>query len=105
MPKIRSRHNPLRLPLDSPKMRAAIDALERRNLDLIRPTSHQLKIDDINFYPDKGTIVADNSRALPQRGLKALLKLIDSRNDIPSANELYLELEDSNDGNSKQNLH
>lgn len=75
-------------------MRAAIDELERRNVDFIRPTQHQLKIDDINFYPDTGTIVVDNGRALLQRGLEELLKLIESRNLIPKNNDLYIELID-----------
>lgn len=105
MPKMRSRHKPVRLPLDSPKMRAAVDELERRKVDFIRPTPHQLMIDDINFYPNKGTIVVDNNHTLPQRGLEALLKLIESRNIIPAKNELYIELIDPKDLDQNKNLH
>ena len=76
MPKIRSRTAPLRRGGDSPEMRAAIDQLESQGVRFIRPTQFQLKIGDINFYPDTGTIQLDGCEASEERGLPALPQIL-----------------------------
>jgi hypothetical protein len=76
VPKIRSRTAPLRRAGDSLEMRAAVDQLQSQGVRFIRPTPFQLKIGDINFYPDTGTILLDGGKALEERGLPALLQII-----------------------------
>lgn len=68
---------PSRYQRDSDKMRQAIDWLETQGYSFSRPTEWQLKIGEINFYPDKGTIIRDRGRLPhPDRGLAALQKLL-----------------------------
>ena len=79
MPKLRSRTAPLVRENDRREMREAIAQLQAREVHFIRPTQYQLKIDDINFYPETGRIQIDGSKALKERGLSALLQIVESR--------------------------
>jgi hypothetical protein len=45
-----------------------------------RPTVYQLKIDDLSFYPGRGTIFRDGSpAATTEKGLDALVVIISMR--------------------------
>ena len=58
-------------------MRTAMDWLKGQGIAFRRPTDWQLKIGNLNFYPDKGTIFRDGGRhPLPQRGLNGLKELL-----------------------------
>ncbi len=61
-------------PDDPPAMVEAITKLNERGIGFDRPTHWQLKIDEWNFYPVRGTIYCDGALdAEPERGLDALL--------------------------------
>jgi hypothetical protein len=65
------------LPDDTPAMAKAIATLKDHDIPFIRTSRFQLKIDEWNFYPDRGTIVRDDgSAAETDRGLDALLARI-----------------------------
>lgn len=78
---------------DHPAMIAAIERLEREDIDTRRPphNAYQLKVlDRINFYPVKGTIFIDEeTQAREARGLSSLVKLVRA---IENGEE-YLEVE------------
>jgi hypothetical protein len=60
-----------------PKMQDAMDELTCAGIDFEQTSQYQLKIGDLNYYPAKGTIFRDgDKKALKERGLDALLKLI-----------------------------
>lgn len=61
------------LPDDPPKMVQAIDRLNSLGIMFERKTLYQLKIDQWNFYPGRGTIVRDGGLPEQDRGLEALL--------------------------------
>ncbi len=62
------------LPDDPPRMVHAIHRLNALGIGFERKTAYQLKIDEWNFYPGRGTIVRDGHPAAePDRGLAALL--------------------------------
>jgi hypothetical protein len=92
MPKMKSRTAPLRRAGDSMEMRAAVDQLQSQGVGFIRPTPFQLKIGDINFYPDKGTIYLDDrGKALKERGLPVLLEILARLRERNQATDLVLE--------------
>ncbi|MFG1437781.1 hypothetical protein V5F38_01090 [Xanthobacter sp. V0B-10] len=65
------------LPDDPPRMAHAIHRLNALGICFERKTAYQLKIDEWNFYPGRGTIVRDGHPAAePDRGLAALLARI-----------------------------
>ncbi|MFG1430443.1 hypothetical protein V5F44_07460 [Xanthobacter sp. V2C-8] len=65
---------PAPLPDDPPRMVHAIQRLNSLGISFERKTAYQLKIDEWNFYPGRGTIVRDGHPAAePDRGLTALL--------------------------------
>ena len=65
------------LPDDTDDMQIAIDVLNRARVKCERKTKWQLKIGDLSYYPDKGTICRDGpDRALPERGLESLMRLV-----------------------------
>jgi hypothetical protein len=67
--------NPKARPDDADKMRDAITSMNDAGLQFSRPNRYQLKIGDLSFYPDKGTIFRDGDRAIwEQRGLDAILE-------------------------------
>jgi hypothetical protein len=58
-------------------MQECIDTLLVRGLDFERMSRWQIKIDSVNYYPDRGTIFVDgDDAALKERGLDALLTTI-----------------------------
>lgn len=65
---------------DHPNMIAAINRLQREQIDARRPvnSNHQLKfINGTSFYPNKGTIFVDEEPgARAERGLDALISLM-----------------------------
>jgi len=62
------------LPDDTLAMAKAIATLKDHGIPFLRTSRFQLKIDEWNFYPDRGTIVRDDgSAAETERGLDALL--------------------------------
>lgn len=80
MAKQRSRIAPIRRDDDSPAMCEAISWLERNKWSFYRPTHVQLKIDDVSYYPDRGTIMIDGyGSPSSESGLPALQALLDRR--------------------------
>jgi hypothetical protein len=62
---------------DPQPMKDAIDTLNEMGVTFQRPTIHQLKIDDLSFYPGRGTIFRDGSPgAMTEKGLDALVFII-----------------------------
>lgn len=62
------------LPDDPPRMAHAINCLNALGICFERKTAYQLKIDEWNFYPGRGTIVRDGHPAAERDcGLAALL--------------------------------
>lgn len=58
-------------------MADAIAALQAIGIDFDTPSPFQLKVGDLNFYPNRGTICRDGDRArLKAKGLKAFLDLV-----------------------------
>ena len=46
----------------------------------IRPTKYQVKIGDVNYYPDKGTIHVDGESRASERYLDGLEKILTRKN-------------------------
>lgn len=69
---------PKRMESDSAKFDAANDMLEQLCVCYWRVSRSQLKIGDINFYPNTGTITFDGiAKACKAKGLDALVERID----------------------------
>ena len=70
---------------DCKAMVEAIHSLLAKGVDVRRPpnSAYQLKVsDDLSFYPAKKTIFRDcDAAALPERGLEALVNLLESEGD------------------------
>ena len=61
----------------APPVRQAIQALRERGVTFDLKTVHQLKVDDLSFYPGRGTIFRDgDSGAIAEHGLEAFLTLV-----------------------------
>ncbi len=61
---------------DTPAMCAALEQLTEARIRFQRKTRYQIKVGDLSFYPDKGTIFRDGDRqALDARGLDQFLSL------------------------------
>ncbi|WP_300974465.1 hypothetical protein [Sphingomonas sp. LHG3406-1] len=74
-------------PGDSPQMTAALDRLMVEGADARRPVGndHQIKVTwDINYYPDKGTILPDRGSKLAVFGLDALIKYLRETGRLPA---------------------
>ena len=68
---------PIDLSRCAPQVRHAMRVLRDRGVAFQLKTVHQLKVDDLNFYPARGTIFRDGDvAALEQNGLDALISLI-----------------------------
>ncbi len=69
---------------DSPEMIAAIEALHARGYEPRRPANnnYQIKVNpNLSYYPGTGTTLTDGaSSPLSERGLDALLKLLERQN-------------------------
>jgi hypothetical protein len=74
----RSIFQPLKpLPDDTNEMKTTIDVLNRAFVTYERKTKWQLKIGNLSYYPNKRKIYRDgDDRALPERGLESLMRLI-----------------------------
>lgn len=71
---------PKRMEDDSAAFDAANDLLEQMKISYWRPSPDHLKIGDINFYPNTGTITFDGvSKAWKEKGLDALVERIEAR--------------------------
>lgn len=67
---------PLRLPGDSPRWKEAIDWCEAEGIPVTRRSEHQLKVGNLNFYPDGGSLNYDQCRRLEQHGLPAFKEAV-----------------------------
>jgi hypothetical protein len=78
---------PLHRTGDEKAMTDAIDLLLERGVDVYRPSPIQLKCGPISYYPSTGTVVRDGSGKEPEKGLKALARVLDEvtpkRDDEP----------------------
>jgi hypothetical protein len=74
-----SRTRPVETKTDTPAMTEAIRSIQSWGYRPVRPTAHQLKIGDTSFYPEKGTIVVDGKKQEPEKGLPALLALLNKK--------------------------
>lgn len=63
---------------DAPHVRKEIQTLLDRGYPVVRHSVHQLKIGSISYYPGKGTIMEDPHYVRSEKGLEALLDLIES---------------------------
>jgi hypothetical protein len=54
-----------------------------------RPSVHQIKIRDVNFYPGRGTITIDPSILHPYKGWDALFALLSEK--YPPSMILYMK--------------
>lgn len=65
---------------DSERFDAANDMLEAMKVFYKRTSADQLKIRDINFYPNTGTIKIDDERkSRREKGLEELKRLLEER--------------------------
>lgn len=61
----------------SPTVQHALRRLYEAGVRFDLKTVHQIKVDDLNFYPAKGTIFRDGDPgALDQDGLDAFIRLV-----------------------------
>ncbi|TXN76057.1 hypothetical protein FV234_24780 [Methylobacterium sp. WL8] len=72
---------PRRIAIDpakcSPSVQHALHRLREAGVRFDLKTVHQIKVDDLNFYPAKGTIFRDgDAGALDQDGLDAFIRLV-----------------------------
>ncbi len=64
-------------PEDSEDTREAVAWLRDQRVSFVRCSRYHIRIGDLNFYPDKGTIYRSNDLgALPDTGLAALQRLL-----------------------------
>jgi hypothetical protein len=69
-------------PDDSPAMKAAIKRLKREGIHFERVSPHQLKVEEFNYYPGKGTIFVDQElKARQEKGLGAFIALVRARRE------------------------
>jgi hypothetical protein len=68
---------PLRLPGDSARWKEAVDWCEAEGIPVTRRSSYQLKVGNLNFYPDGGSMNYDACPRLPQEGLPAFEELVE----------------------------
>ncbi|MFY7834831.1 MAG: hypothetical protein ACOVQ0_00935 [Novosphingobium sp.] len=57
--------HPLRTATDSPKMRDCIDWCLAQRIDFVRTSPHQIKVQHLNYYPDREAIQFDGKKKLP----------------------------------------
>lgn len=62
---------------DSAAIRRQIKLLLDRGHRVVRHSEHQWKIGEISYYPGKGTIMVDPTKRHPEKGIEALLDLLD----------------------------
>jgi len=58
-------------------MTEAIAWFQDRGFEVYRPQAIQLKCGPVSYYPSTGTIVRDGSGKEPDRGLRALARVLD----------------------------
>ncbi|MBL8577693.1 MAG: hypothetical protein JNK47_10735 [Mesorhizobium sp.] len=61
---------------DTADMVSAIKALQQRGVAVWRPSIYQLKVGDLNYWPDTGRITRDAAPKIARQGLDALLKML-----------------------------
>jgi hypothetical protein len=83
MTKRASKDEPQKYPDDSKAMTDTIDWLIKNRIRFRRCTVHQIKVGDLNFYPNSGSIQRDQSvpgpsaKALKERGLAAFQHMVE----------------------------
>lgn len=88
-----STRNPISSADDSLAMTEAIEHLRASGYPLFRPTPHQLKIRDVSYYPNKGTIVVDGKTQEAEKGLAALQRILESLyGPAPRSGTLILDI-------------
>ena len=61
----------------SPTVKTTIRRLQKEKIGFDVKTPYQIKVDDLNFYPGRGTIFRDgDTKALREIGLDAFVALI-----------------------------
>ncbi len=80
MPKPRSKTAPLERDDDTPEMRNFAAWARRLRLGYIRPTKYQIKIAEVNYYPDTGKITVDGDIPASERYLDGLEKVLRREN-------------------------
>jgi hypothetical protein len=79
-------------PVD-PAMTEALRWALKRGLRVNRPTPFQIKIDDVSYYPGKGTIFVDGeTRRRRETGLDALERLLIKKRLIRDPREPTMEV-------------
>lgn len=78
---------PLQSGNDTPDMVSAIKALQKRGVSVWRPSAHQLKVGNLNYWPGTGRITRDAFPKITDQGLDALLEMLPRR-------PLALDIED-----------
>lgn len=68
---------PLRSPDNTPQMDEAIDRLDALNVPITRTSDHQLKVWDLNYWPNTGSISIDGQGKCQLRGLELFLDLVE----------------------------
>jgi hypothetical protein len=76
MPKYSSMTAPLQRDDDTPAMRGFAAWAKGWGLSYIRPTKFQVKIGNVNYYPDKGTVHVDGESRASERFLDGLEKIL-----------------------------
>jgi hypothetical protein len=80
MPKYSSTIAPLERDDDTPAMRSFANWAKELRLWYIRPAKYQVKIGDVNYYPDRGTIHVDGESRASERYLDGLEKVLKRKN-------------------------
>jgi hypothetical protein len=73
-------------------MAEALAWLRTRGLRVKQPTPFQIKVADVSYYPERGTIFVDGEkRRRPETGLAALEKLLINRRLIRKPRERSID--------------
>jgi hypothetical protein len=66
------------LPTDTAEWRRQIEVLQKHGYNNMRRCNeHHIKIGEINYYPNTGTITTDPAHRHSQKGLEALLEVLE----------------------------
>ncbi|WP_024513512.1 hypothetical protein [Bradyrhizobium sp. ARR65] len=71
-------------PDDSPQIQKELAQLKQLQPHMTRKTKWHVKIDDVNYYPHRGTITIDPDIRNGDRGFEALLELLKKRRSARS---------------------
>ena len=71
-------------PDDPPRLKKELAQLKQLQPSTVRKTKWHVKIDDVNYYPHRGTITIDPHTRRSDRGFEALLELLNKRRSARS---------------------